>query len=464
MLETETSPKRPDALLSLFHAPFRFFRTRFAPGAERPDRIAERKGNKTVTLAGRWFAVPLWKRVFAALLLGVAFGLFLPQAAPHVAFVGDLFVRLIRMLVVPIVFVSIASGVATLADPRRLGSVGGRTIGLFAFTTAVAVSIGMLAGLILRPGIGADLGRAVPHTLDKAKTVGEQLIGIVPTNIVAALAEGDMLAIIFFAVLLGVATILAGREGRPIAAGLRSAGAVLFQLVRLVMETTPFGVFALIAGAVAANGVAVFVHVGWLAVAVVAGVVAQMLLVHAPLLAFAARLSPVRFFRAVPDALMIAFSTASSAATLPVALRVARERLGVDPAIASTVLPIGASIGKDGTAMYVGLLSVFSLQALGVTPTLPMLAVMLLTGSLAAFGTAPIPAASLFMLAAVLSAVGVPPEQTALVVGFILPFDRMLDMTRTIASASANLTVATLVARMEGALEPPVDTPDTPRF
>jgi Na+/H+-dicarboxylate symporter len=145
--------------------------------------------------------------------------------------------------------------------------------------------------------------------------------------------------------------------------------------------------------------------------------------------------------------LLVAFSTASSAATLPVALRVAQEELQLDPAIASTVLPIGASIGKDGTAMYVGLLSIFALQALGVHPDSTMLGIMLLTGALAAFGTAPIPSASLFMLAAVLSAVGISPEQTALVVGFVLPFDRLLDMTRTIASASANLAVTTAVAR-----------------
>jgi Na+/H+-dicarboxylate symporter len=179
------------------------------------------------------------------------------------------------------------------------------------------------------------------------------------------------------------------------------------------------------------------------------GVVAQMLLVHAPLVTTLGRMSPTRFFRAIPEALLVAFSTASSAATLPAALKVSREGLGVDPAVASTVLPIGASIGKDGTAMYVGLLSMFALQALGITPDLPMLAIVLLTGVLAAFGTAPIPAASLFMLSAVMSAVGVSPERCALVVGFVLPFDRLLDMTRTVASASANLAVTTAVARSQ---------------
>jgi Na+/H+-dicarboxylate symporter len=402
----------------------------------------------------RWFAVPLWQRVLGAMVIGVLLGLLWPAATSAIAFIGELFVRLIRMLVVPIVFISIASGVTALADPRKLGSVGARTVGLFAATTFFAVSIGMAVGLLLEPGKGAALGSAVPHVLGEAKSLHDQLIGIVPVNIVQSLADGDMLAIIFFAMLFGFGVILAGEQGRPMANLLQSAGQVLFHLVRIVMEMTPFGVLALIAKAVADNGVAVFSNIGWLAVGVAAGVIFQILLVHLPLIAFVARQPVFRFYRTIIDALAVAFSTASSAATLPVALRIALDDLRIAPGVASTVLPIGASIGKDGTAMYVGLLSIFALQAVGVEPDLSMLAIILLTGALAAFGTAPIPSASLFMLAAVLSSVGVTPEQTALVVGFILPFDRLLDMTRTVASASANLTVTTVVARWEKAIEP----------
>ncbi|PHP20206.1 dicarboxylate/amino acid:cation symporter [Sphingobium sp. IP1] len=397
----------------------------------------------------RWFTIPLWLRVLGGLLVGVLTGLFWPAAIPWIGAVGELFVRLIRMLVVPIVFVSIASGVTALADPRRLGSVGGRTVLLFAFTTACAVSIGMVLGLLIEPGIGTALGKAVPHALGEAKSLHDQLIGIVPVNIVQSLAEGDMLAIIFFAMLFGFGVILAGDEGRPMANMLQSSSRVLFHLVRVVMEITPFGVLALIAKAVADNGVAVFTNIGWLALCVLLGVIAQIIFIHLPLIRLVARLSIRRFFQAAVDPLLVAFSTASSAATLPVALRVAQAELHLDCATASTVLPIGASIGKDGTAMYVGLLSIFALQALGVHPDPAMLGIMLLTGALAAFGTAPIPSASLFMLAAVLSAVGVSPEQTALVVGFVLPFDRLLDMTRTVASASANLAVTAAVARKQ---------------
>jgi len=407
----------------------------------------------TVFLRG-WFAIPLWQRVLGAMVIGVLLGLFWPAAASAIAVIGELFVRLIRMLVVPIVFISIASGVTALADPRKLGSVGARTIGLFAFTTFCAVSIGIAVGLLIEPGAGAALGNAVPHALGEAKSLHDQLVGIIPVNIVQALVDGDMLAIIFFSMLFGFGVILAGEQGRPMANLLQSAGQVLFHLVRIVMEMTPFGVLALIAKAVADNGVAVFANIGWLAVAVVAGVLLQILLVHLPLIAFVARRPVLRFYRTIVDALAVAFSTASSAATLPVALRIALEDLRIAPGVAKTVLPIGASIGKDGTAMYVGLLSIFALQAVGIDPDLSMLAIILLTGALAAFGTAPIPSASLFMLAAVLSSVGITPEQTALVVGFILPFDRLLDMTRTVASASANLTVTSVVGRWEKAIEP----------
>jgi len=406
-----------------------------------------------MTILRAWFAIPLWKRVLGALALGLIFALVWPEGTPAVAFIGDLFVRAIRMLVAPIVLVTIAAGITSLADPKRLGSLGGRTIGLFAFTTFVAVSVGMAVATLIRPGVGAMLGTAAPHPLGDPVTPYDQLVGIIPLNIVDSLAKGDMLALIFVAILFGVGTVVAGDAGKPFASLLQSTSSVLLKVVGIVMEATPFGVFALIANAVAANGAAVFVNVGWLALAVALGSAIQILLVHTALLRFVAKLPLLPFFRGIIDALVVAFSTASSSATLPVAMRVAEKNLGIARPIYSTVLPLGASIGKDGTAMYVGLLSLFALQAFGTPLTPTVYGVVLLTGALAAFGTAPVPSASLFMLAAVLSAVGISPEQTALVVGFVLPFDRLLDMMRTVPSASANLTVATTVARWEGELD-----------
>ena len=401
----------------------------------------------------RWFAIPLWQRVVAGLIIGVILAFAWPAGASNFQFIGDLFVRAIRMLVAPIVLITIAAGITSLADPKQLGSLGARTIGLFAATTAIAVSVGMLVASVIRPGAGAPLGTAAPHALGAPVTPYDQLIGLVPLNIVDALAKGDMLALIFVAILFGVGTVLTGEAGKPFANLLQSLSAVLLRVVGIVMEATPFGVLTLIWVAVAANGANVFIHVGWLALAVVAGSLIQMVVVHSLILRFVAKLPVLPFFRGIIDALVVAFSTASSGATLPVAMRVAGDNLGVGRPVYSTVLPLGASIGKDGTAMYVGLLSMFALQAFGVPLTPTVYATVLLTGALAAFGTAPVPSASLFMLAAVLSAVGVSPEQTALVVGFVLPFDRLLDMTRTVPSACANLTVATTVARWERQLD-----------
>lgn len=403
-----------------------------------------------MTIATTWVKTALWKRVLIALLLGALLGMFLPSMAPRIAFLGEVFVRLIRMLVVPVVFFTIASGVASLGDPKRLGSVGVRTIGLFGFTTFVAVALGMLVAVTFEPGVGAKLGAVSQMPLGAPKSTHDQLVGIVPLNVIAALTEGDMLAIIFFSFLVGIGATLAGTKAAPLVTLLDATSAVLFQIVRLVMEVTPFGVLSLTASAVAANGVNVFHNIGWLAICVVLGSAAQMIFVHGLIVRVCARLPFSRFLRATLDALMVAFSTASSSATLPIAMRVAQTNLGVSQPIASTVLPLGASIGKDGTAMYVGLLSVFSLQVLDVPPSLPMLGVMWFTGALAAFGTAPVPSASLFMLAAVLGAAGISPEQTALVVGLVLPFDRLLDMTRTVPSASANLAVAATIARWVG--------------
>jgi Na+/H+-dicarboxylate symporter len=214
----------------------------------------------------------------------------------------------------------------------------------------------MAVATLVRPGVGAPLGTASAFDFPDPVTPYEQLIGIIPLNIFEALAKGDMLALIFVAILTGVGTLVAGEAGKPFASFLQSASAVLLKIVGIVMEATPFGVFALIANAVAANGTAVFVNVGWLALAVLLGSVLQILLVHTFLLRFVARLPVLPFFRGIIDALAVAFSTASSSATLPVAMRAAERRLGVGRPVFSTVLPLGASIGRTARPMYVGLL------------------------------------------------------------------------------------------------------------
>lgn len=418
----------------------------------RPDATGE--APETRSLVRRmWFDVVLWKRIFLALLLGVAAGVVFGEATEAIKWIGDLFIRLIRMVVTPLVFVSIVSGVASMGDTRRLGSIGGRTLLLYLGTTAVAVTIGLTLGAVFNPGEGVSFSGVAPRVLGEAPSVADQLMGIVPLNPFAALTQGDILGVIFFSILLGSAILALGERGEPVKRVFENGAEMMLVIVRVVMETAPFGVFALIAWVTGTSGLEVFQHVFYFALALVIGCAIQTIIVHGGLLRLVAGLPAWPFFRDIPDAVIVAFTTSSSAATLPVAMRVAEKNLGVSHTVASTALPIGTTMSMDGTALYIGLLTMFAVQAFGIELTATQFMLAGLTTVLVAVGTAPIPSASLFMLAAVLSSLGISAEQTALVVGFILPFDRLLDMTRTIPNNTADLAVAVTVAKWEGELD-----------
>jgi Na+/H+-dicarboxylate symporter len=400
-----------------------------------------------------WFDVPLWRRILGALVLGVLAGIVLGEQAAAIRWLGDLFIRLIRMVVVPLVFVSIVAGVAAMGDPRRLGAIGGRTLLLYLGTTAVAVALGQSLGVLFQPGAGIDFSGVTARPVGDAPSPGEQLMNIVPLNPFEALAGGDMLAVIFFSILVGIGIVVAGEAASPARRAFDAGVQVMLVVTRIVMEVAPFGVFALIAWVTGTVGLSVFENIARLAGAVVVGCLIQTLVVHGLVLRLLARLPVLPFFRGCSEAMMVAFTTSSSAATLPVAMRVAQKNLGVSRAVASTALPIGTTVSMDGTALYLGILAMFAVQAFGIELTLAQLVLAGVTTVLVAVGSAPVPSASLFMLAAVLSTLGVTPEQTALVVGFVLPFDRLLDMTRTVPNNTADLTVAVTVARWEGELD-----------
>lgn len=400
-----------------------------------------------------WFDVALWKRVLAALVLGAVAGLLLGEAAGAIRWIGDLFIRLIRMVVVPLVFLSIVSGVASMGDLRRLGSIGARTLFLYLCTTIIAVSVGFAVGAIFQPGVGVGFEGVAARPVGAPPSPADHLMSIVPLNPFEALAEGQLLGVIFFAVLVGAAIPAAGERAEPVRRLFDAGVEMMLFITRLVMEAAPFGVFALIAWVAGTQGLSVFTHVFLIAAALLTGCVVQVLLVHGGLIRLLARLPVVPFFRDITDAVVVAFSTSSSAATLPVSMRVAEKNLGVSHLVASTALPIGTTACMDGTAMYVAILAMFSAQAFGIDLTAAQLLTAALTTVMVTIGTAPVPSASLFTLAAVLTTLGVSAEQTALVVGFILPFDRPLDMTRTIPNNTADLAVAVTVAKWEGELD-----------
>lgn len=404
-------------------------------------------------LVSRWTGIALWKRIFAALLLGVVAGLLFGEAMTVLAWMGELFLRLIRMLVVPLVLSVVVSGLAGLGDPRRLGSIGIRTLVLYLFTTACAVGIGVAVALLIQPGDGVVLALEAPPPPAEAPGFGRQLLEIVPVNPVDALAKGAMLSVIFLAILVGVGCILAGEEAQPLVRVFDAAAAVFLKLVGLVMELAPFAVFALIAIAVGTDGFGAFLSILKIALCVVIGVALQLGVTHAGLVRIGAGVSPIRFFRNASEAMLVGFSTASSSATLPAVMKVAGERMGIGKPVVSTVLPLGASMSMDGTAMYMAILCLFGLQALGVALEPAQLLLMAAVTMTVALGTAPIPGSSLFLIAGILASIGIPPEQAALIVAFVLPFDRPLDMIRTVPNVTSDLAVATVVARKEGELD-----------
>jgi Na+/H+-dicarboxylate symporter len=402
----------------------------------------------------RWFGIALWKRILGALLLGAGVGLVWGEGATAISWIGELFIRLIRMLVVPLVFLTIASGVAALADPKRLGSIGVKTLAMYVFTTSLAVTTGLIVATLLAPGVGASFADAVPRAVATPQNTARMFMEIIPDNPIGAMANGQTLSVIFFAVLVGAGVIAAGKDAEPIRRLLAGGSEVMLKIVGFIMETAPFGVFALIAVVMGTSGPASFLAVLKLGLCVVVGSAFVSLVIHGGLVVrLMAWLPPMPFFRGIADAIMIGFSTSSSSATLPVAIRVAERNLGVSPPIASTVLPLGATIGMDGSAMYVAMLTIFSAQAFGVDLNLADYLVIAATTTVVAMGVAPVPSGSLFVLAAVLAAIGITPEQTAIIVGFVLPFDRILDMIRTVPNVTSDLSIATVVARWEGELD-----------
>ncbi|RYF98832.1 MAG: dicarboxylate/amino acid:cation symporter, partial [Caulobacteraceae bacterium] len=359
-----------------------------------PPETRERRG----FIRRYWFDVVLWKRILAALVLGTFVGLALGEAATQIKWMGDVFIRLIRMVVAPLVFFSIVSGIAGMSDARRLGSIGVKTLALYLTLTVIAVTIGLSVGTLFQPGVGMDVTGATPEVIAKAPPgLGEHLISIIPTNPIASLAAGEIQSVIFFGILVGLG-ILTIAPKADIAARLFQAGAdVMLQIVRFIMEVAPFGVFALVAWVMGTSGPGAFVHVLKLAAGLIVGCAIQTLVIHGGMIRLVARLPVLPFFRDITDAVTIAFSTSSSAATLPVAMRVAEKNLGVSHTVASTALPLGVTLSMDGTALYVALLAMLSAQAFGVELTFAQYVMLALTTTVVALGTAPVPSASLFM-------------------------------------------------------------------
>ena len=397
-----------------------------------------------------WFQIALWKRILGAMILGVLLGAVWGEGVVAIAWIGELFIRLIRMVVVPLVFVTLVSGLISMGDPSKLGSLGVRTLALYLVTTLIAISIGLSLAAIMQPGIGVDLSAVAPTSVQEAIPLSERLMGIVPENPIAAMADGNILAIIFFALLLGISLLTIGDLGKPVADFMGAGAEAMLRITHWIMEAAPFGAFALIAQLSGTAGVGALLDVLTLALAVAVGFLAHMLFMHGfIIMKLMLRLSPKNFFLGARDAMLMAFSTSSSSATLPISMSCAEENLGIKPVVSSTVLPLGATINMDGTALYVGIVTVFGAQAFNIDLSLADYLLVAGSTTIVSIGTAAVPGASLFLMAAVMDTIGMTPEQNAAVVGFILAFDRPLDMLRTVMNVGGDLSVSTAVANWE---------------
>ena len=399
---------------------------------------------------GRNTSLKLWVRVVAALVIGAILGFIFGEVAASSKWIGDLFVRFIKMLVVPLIFTSLVAGVVSMGDPKRLGSIGIKTIALYLLTTLFAITIGLILGTLFSPGAGIDITGVDPYSaVQSSQSIGDRLFGIVPLNPIGSLADGDVLPIIFFSILLGIGIILGGNKTEKLGEVFSSAAEAILQIAHLVMQMAPFGVLALVAWVSGTMGLAALQNLFVLTIILYVGCILHMILVYGGLIRFGARLPLKNFFKGILDAQAVAYSTSSSSATLPVTLQCVENNLGVKKTVASSVLPLGATINMDGTALYLGVVALFSAQIFGVQLELSDYLLIAMTATLTSIGTAGIPSASLFLLATVLSVIGISDAQTALIVGFVLPFDRILDMARTVVNITGDATVSILVAKSE---------------
>ncbi len=393
--------------------------------------------------------MPLWQQILIGLALGVLTGVLFKADALVLAPIGALFLNAIKMLIVPLVFVSLVAGITAMSDSAKLGRISVKTIAIYLVTTAFAVSIGLLFGALFTPGEGMHMVASGAQEAKQAPSLVQILVGLVPTNPVAAFAEGNILQIIVFAIALGVSMNLIGEKAAPAAKLFDSLAEVFYKLTDLVMRCAPIGVFALIAGVVASHGIEVLLPLAGVIGVIYLASLAHVLLVYGGLLGLFARLSPLRFFKGVAPALAVAFSTSSSAGTLPVSIECARKNLGVSQGVVGFVLPVGATINMDGTAIYQGVLALFIAQAFGVDLNAGQYLMIILTATLASIGTAGIPGAGLIMLGLVLTSVGLPLEGVALIAGI----DRILDMARTTVNVAGDLMTTTLVGSSEKELD-----------
>ena len=390
-------------------------------------------------------------QIFISLILSVIVGLMAGQdALPFIKWwiapIGTMFINLIKMMIVPVVFSSLIVGMAGLGDMKKLGRIGIKTLALYLLTTAVAIIIGFGVAGVAHPGVGMQMtGQAAPQ-IKEAPSIMQVFVSMIPMNPVDSMAKADILPVIIFALFVGVGIIQVGGErGKLMLNFFDACAEVSYKIIAMVMRTAPIGVFALLLPVVAQNGPAVLLPLLSVIGCVAVGCVLHAICVYSSLTTFLGKLGPAKFFRGMSEAMLIAFTTCSSSATLPINMKNTQEKLGVSREVSSFVLPLGATINMDGTALYMGVCSLFIANVFGIDLTGGQMMMIVLTGTLASIGTAGVPGAGLIMLAMVLQSVQLPIEGLALVAGI----DRVLDMFRTCLNITGDAAVSVVVNETE---------------
>ncbi|GAE35974.1 dicarboxylate/amino acid:cation symporter [Halalkalibacter akibai] len=401
----------------------------------------------------------LTKKIVIALILGVVvglgFNLFASEAfAPIDTYVltpiGQIFLKLITMLVVPLVFFSIVLGTAGMGDTKKLGRIGTKTVGFYLLSTVIALCIAFAVALVIQPGQEGLMGTEnADFEAAEAPPVMETLLNIIPTNPVDAFANGKMLQIIFFAIFIGFALAYLGKKTSGVLRLMEQGNEIMMFLVTVVMKLAPYGAFGLIASAIGKLGLDALSSMAMYMICVILALLLHVGIVYSSAVYFLGKMKPLHFFKNFAPAMTVAFSTSSSNATLPLSMKTAQDRLGVSRPISGFVQPLGATINMDGTAIMQAVATVFIAQVFAEPLSIAALLTVVLTATLASIGTAGVPGVGMIMLAMVLQSVGLPVEGIALV----LAVDRILDMLRTSVNITGDAACAVFVEQSEGGKE-----------
>jgi proton glutamate symport protein len=387
-------------------------------------------------------------QILIAIVLGILTGILFGEKVVHIKIVGDLFIRLLKAIIIPLILASMVAGIVSLGDVRKLGGIGLKTFIYYLTTTTLAVGLGLVLVNLIRPGVSVEIGVEPSDVLssEEVPSVVSIVSDIIPENIFEAMANDKVLSIIFFSLLLGVAISSIGEKGKPLASLFEAFNTVMMKITGWIMHLAPFGVFALMAYTIGTMGLSVIKHLAAYMATVIFGLIIHAFITLPLLLRIFSKYSPVKFIKDVFSAVATAFSTASSAATLPITMDCLEENTGVSNTVTSFVLPLGATVNMDGTALYEAVAAMFISQAYGIELGIGQQLVIMLTATLASIGAAAIPSAGLITLVIVLRAVNLPLEG----IGMILAVDRILDMLRTAVNVWGDACGTAIIARLEG--------------